>query len=86
MFKRGSKNNALDKTKCDIVCFKVDNLITQYNKKGKPVAALIVEPIQAEGGDHHASVDFFHKLQRLTKKVNGFDICISFLVTGYWTV
>jgi 4-aminobutyrate aminotransferase/(S)-3-amino-2-methylpropionate transaminase len=46
----------------------VDEVISQWNKKGKPVAAVIIEPIQAEGGDHHASVEFFHKLQRITKK------------------
>lgn len=35
-----------------------------------PVAAAIIEPIQSEGGDNHASNDFFHKLQALLKKLN----------------
>lgn len=33
-----------------------------------PVAAMIVEPIQSEGGDNHASSNFFQSLQGLTKK------------------
>lgn len=33
-----------------------------------PVAALIVEPIQSEGGDNHASPAFFQGLRDLTKK------------------
>ncbi|KAI7907629.1 4-aminobutyrate aminotransferase [Cokeromyces recurvatus] len=34
----------------------------------KPVAAVIVEPIQAEGGDNHASPNFFRKLQEICQK------------------
>ncbi|KAF9203465.1 hypothetical protein BGZ59_001629, partial [Podila verticillata] len=38
-------------------------------KKAKtPIAALIVEPIQSEGGDNHASPAFFQGLRDLTKK------------------
>ncbi|RKK67959.1 4-aminobutyrate aminotransferase [Fusarium oxysporum] len=32
-----------------------------------PVAAIIVEPIQSEGGDNHASPEFFKSLQQITK-------------------
>jgi len=32
------------------------------------VAGIIVEPVQAEGGDHHASAEFFQGLQRISKK------------------
>lgn len=35
-----------------------------------PVTALIVEPIQSEGGDNHASPAFFQGLRDLTKKHN----------------
>ncbi|EPX73309.1 4-aminobutyrate aminotransferase [Schizosaccharomyces octosporus yFS286] len=35
-----------------------------------PIAACIVEPIQSEGGDNHASNEFFHKLQATLKKHN----------------
>ncbi len=35
-----------------------------------PVAALVVEPIQSEGGDNHASNEFFQGLRSLTKRLN----------------
>ncbi|KIM93411.1 hypothetical protein OIDMADRAFT_173196 [Oidiodendron maius Zn] len=35
-----------------------------------PVAGVIVEPIQSEGGDNHASSAFFGRLRALTKKHN----------------
>lgn len=47
----------------------VEELFERYNKAGKPVAGVIVEPIQAEGGDNHGSAEFFRGLQRITKKV-----------------
>lgn len=43
--------------------------IDEYNAKGKPVAGIIVEPIQAEGGDNYASADFFKELQAICKDV-----------------
>jgi len=50
-------------------CFKIEELIEEWNKKDHPVAGVIVEPIQAEGGDFHASPSFFRALQRISKKV-----------------
>ena len=41
----------------------------QYRRKGCPVAAAVVEPIQAEGGDRHASPNFFRGLQQICKEV-----------------
>lgn len=35
-----------------------------------PVAGLIVEPIQSEGGDNHASPAFFQGLRDITQKHN----------------
>lgn len=35
-----------------------------------PVAGIIVEPIQSEGGDNHASPAFFQGLRAITKKHN----------------
>ncbi|KAG5945814.1 hypothetical protein E4U59_005126 [Claviceps monticola] len=35
-----------------------------------PPAAVVVEPIQSEGGDNHASPAFFQKLRALTRKHN----------------
>lgn len=34
-----------------------------------PVAGIIVEPIQSEGGDNEASPEFFQNLQKIAKKV-----------------
>ena len=46
-----------------------EELFHEYKSKGKPVAGIIVEPIQSEGGDHHGSPTFFQDLQKLTKQV-----------------
>lgn len=43
----------------------VQDLITKYEKKGVPVAGLIIEPIQAEGGDHHGSAHFYQQLRKI---------------------
>lgn len=45
----------------------VEEIIESYHV---PPCAVIVEPIQSEGGDNHASPDFFRKLRTLTKKKN----------------
>lgn len=46
-----------------------------------PVAGVIIEPIQAEGGDNHASPKFFQQLQRLTQKY-GAALLIDEVQTG----
>ncbi|XP_035217547.1 4-aminobutyrate aminotransferase, mitochondrial-like [Stegodyphus dumicola] len=53
----------------------VEELIEEYKKKGTPVAGLIVEPIQAEGGDNHASDNFFCKLRKICLDKNVAFIC-----------
>jgi len=40
------------------------------NEWPEPPAAIVVEPIQSEGGDNHASPAFFNSLRALTKKYN----------------
>ena len=45
----------------------IQSLIQEYEKKGSPVAGLIIEPIQGEGGDNHGSGDFFRGLRKITK-------------------
>lgn len=50
------------------VC-QVEDLIVKWRQKGKPVAGIVIEPIQAEGGDNHASPDFFSKLRNIARKV-----------------
>ncbi|XP_053392835.1 4-aminobutyrate aminotransferase, mitochondrial-like isoform X2 [Mercenaria mercenaria] len=46
----------------------VEDKIEEYNKKGLPVAGVIVEPVQCEGGDNFASADFFQGLRDITSK------------------
>lgn len=46
----------------------VEEEINIWKAKGRPVAALIVEPIQSEGGDFHASPGFFRRLREVTLK------------------
>ncbi|XKL68492.1 hypothetical protein PGB90_003983 [Kerria lacca] len=61
--------NKKENKKEDEFCLQqVEHLIEEYENKGKPVAGIIVEPIQAEGGDNHASKEFFQQLQRIAKK------------------
>ncbi|KAI0429211.1 aminotransferase class-III-domain-containing protein [Xylaria sp. FL1042] len=45
----------------------VEHLIENYHV---PPCAVVVEPIQSEGGDNHASPKFFQNLREITKKHN----------------
>ena len=56
----------------------MESKILEYSTKS-PVAGVVVEPIQAEGGDNHASADFFRKLQQICKKV---DVTQPVYITG----
>ncbi|KAJ3600706.1 hypothetical protein NHX12_031684, partial [Muraenolepis orangiensis] len=46
----------------------VEDLIIKWRQKGRPVAGIVIEPIQAEGGDNHASADFFKNLRNISRK------------------
>lgn len=59
----------------------VEELIVKFNKKGRYVAGIIVEPIQSEGGDNEASPEFFQRLQRIGKK-HGVALLIDEVQTG----
>lgn len=49
----------------------IEQLIDYYNNvKKRPVAGIVVEPVQSEGGDHHGSPYFFQQLQRIGKEKN----------------
>ena len=43
----------------------VSEIEQAVSKNTNDIAALIIEPIQAEGGDNHFRKDFFHELRRL---------------------
>ncbi|XP_029663736.1 4-aminobutyrate aminotransferase, mitochondrial-like [Formica exsecta] len=60
----------------------VEELFEKYkNEKKVPVAGVIIEPIQAEGGDNHASPEFFQELQRITRQ-HGAALLIDEVQTG----
>jgi len=45
-----------------------EDVIANSDKTGCPITGVIVEPIQAEGGDHHGSNKWFQGLQQICKK------------------
>ncbi|GJN87403.1 hypothetical protein Rhopal_000352-T1 [Rhodotorula paludigena] len=59
----------------------VEETIISHAKKGKKVAALIVEPVQAEGGDNHASPNFFKALRTVTRE-HGVYMIVDEVQTG----
>jgi 4-aminobutyrate aminotransferase/(S)-3-amino-2-methylpropionate transaminase len=70
MYKYPLEDNVAENKKEDQRCLdEVEELIDHGARKGVPVAGMIIEPIQAEGGDHHASPEFFQALQKLGKQV-----------------
>ncbi|KAF2261668.1 4-aminobutyrate aminotransferase [Lojkania enalia] len=56
--------NAAEEQRC---LAEVERLIKEWHA---PPAAVVVEPIQSEGGDNHASPNFFRGLRDITKKHN----------------
>ncbi|CAG5898951.1 unnamed protein product [Menidia menidia] len=63
-----ARENAQEEARC---LEEVEDLIVKWRQKGRPVAGIVIEPIQAEGGDNHASADFFRKLRNIARKVTG---------------
>ena len=59
-----AEENAREEQRC---LQEVEQLLTTYHN---PPAAVIVEPIQSEGGDNHATPAFFNGLRALTRKHN----------------
>lgn len=59
-----AQENAQEEKRC---LQEVERLIKEYHN---PVAAVMVEPIQSEGGDNHASPAFFRGLREITKRNN----------------
>ncbi|SCU98213.1 LADA_0H11364g1_1 [Lachancea dasiensis] len=73
-----AENEAANRAEDDRCLKIVEDLITSWPT---PVAALIVEPIQSEGGDNHASTYFLQKLRDLTLK-HGVVYIIDEVQTG----
>ncbi|KAH7153593.1 aminotransferase class-III-domain-containing protein [Dactylonectria macrodidyma] len=57
-----AEENRLEEERCLV---EAEHLIKNFPSK---VAAVIVEPIQSEGGDNHASPAFFQRLREITKR------------------
>uniref|UniRef100_A0A2D3VLX7 4-aminobutyrate aminotransferase n=1 Tax=Ramularia collo-cygni TaxID=112498 RepID=A0A2D3VLX7_9PEZI len=56
------EENAREEARC---LAEVEEIITTFHS---PPAAVVVEPIQSEGGDNHASPSFFRGLREITRK------------------
>ncbi|KFO24831.1 4-aminobutyrate aminotransferase, mitochondrial [Fukomys damarensis] len=72
------KDNQQEEARC---LEEVEDLIVKYRKKKKTVAGITVEPIQSEGGDNHASDDFFRKLRDIARK-HGCAFLVDEVQTG----
>lgn len=59
-----TSENAKEEARC---LAETEDLIKNFHN---PVAAVVVEPVQSEGGDNHASPAFFRGLREITKKQN----------------
>ncbi|CAG9585485.1 unnamed protein product [Danaus chrysippus] len=81
-YKYPLEENQRENDKEDEKCLEqVADVIEQYKKKSNPVAGVIVEPIQSEGGDHEASPAFFQKLQKICNQ-NGVALIMDEVQTG----
>ena len=59
----------------------VEDHIHNQTKVGCPVAGILVEPIQAEGGDHHGSKHFFQvSLVPFTFQLVKNDVFINYMM------
>ena len=72
------RENAAEDARCLAT---VEDAIETYRKKGQDVAGVIIEPIQAEGGDHHCSKAFLGALAKICKK-NDASFIVDEVQTG----
>jgi len=79
------KENEIEENKC---LEETEDILNKWAKNGRPIAAIIIEPIQGEGGDKAASDNFFKKLGDLCKKYNSVyivdEVQTGFGATGKW--
>lgn len=81
-FKYPLEDNKEHNQKEDENCLaEVQRLIEERKKQNNDVAAVIVEPIQSEGGDYHASAGFFAGLQKICAK-HGVTFIVDEVQTG----
>ena len=55
----------------------VEELIEKQAKLGIPVAGMMVEPIQAEGGDYHGSKEFFQVSDMVEERAFAIELVMS---------
>ncbi|CAG9839880.1 unnamed protein product [Diabrotica balteata] len=67
VYKYPLEENSRENKEIDCRCLEEVEDIFHIQKKCAPIAGVIVEPIQSEGGDNHASAEFFKHLQQLCK-------------------
>ena len=72
---RHTKENAEEEARC---LAETEEVIRTFHN---PVAAVVVEPIQSEGGDNHASPAFFRGLREVTRR-NGVLFIVDEVQTG----
>ncbi|KAJ8725637.1 hypothetical protein PYW08_003820 [Mythimna loreyi] len=65
----------------DKKCLEYVSELFQTWEKKSPIAAVIIEPIQSEGGDNHASPEFFQELQKICAN-NGAALIMDEVQTG----
>lgn len=70
-----ASENAAEEQRC---LAEAERLIKEWHN---PVAAIVIEPIQSEGGDNHASPAFFQGLRDITKR-NGVLMIVDEVQTG----
>jgi len=72
------RENAAEDARCLQL---VEEAIEDQAKLQNPIAGIIAEPVQAEGGDHHGSAAWFQGLQDICKK-NGIRLLVDEVQTG----
>lgn len=81
-YKYPLEDNKCENEEEDKKCLaEIEDLFEKYKKKGTPVAGVIVEPIQSEGGNIEASPEFFQNLQKIIKKNEAY-LCFDEVQTG----
>ena len=76
-----AQNSAYNKKQDQECLADVEAKIAEWKRRDNDVAAIIVEPIQAEGGDHYGSPAFFQGLRDVTAK-HGIVFIVDEVQTG----
>lgn len=58
--------NAAEETRC---LEALESTLRERDRQGRDVAAIVIEPIQSEGGDRHASPAFFQGVREITRRM-----------------